>query len=149
MFGHKAQAQAVVVMREMVHESVIEHGSNYHHWHYETWRFVLEVRPPVAPVYRAGAEQKIAVPTFVVPAVGNAVRVEYHEAHPDKVEIVLKGDDRYDMPLSNREEKQQHKAEKASRDAAFQAALTAQPGTVPQSRQLAADDEDRRLVRHR
>jgi hypothetical protein len=32
-----------------------------------------------------------------------------------------------------------------SRDAAFQDALTAPPGTAPQSRQLAADEEDRRL----
>jgi hypothetical protein len=77
--------------------------------------------------------------------VGNAVRVEYHEAHPDKVEIVLKGDDRYDMPLSNREEKQRHKEGKASRDAAFQAALSAPPGSAPEVRELADDEQDRRL----
>ena len=148
MFGHKAQAEAVVITREKLHQSSVGHGSNYNPWYYETWRFVVEVRPPAAPAYRAGVEQKIAVPTFVVPAVGNAVRVEYHEAHPDKVEIVLKGDDRYDMPLSNREEKQRAKAGKAGRDAAFQAALSAPPGTPatpPQSRRLYAGAEDREI----
>jgi hypothetical protein len=131
MFGHKAQAEAVVITREMLHESAVEHGSNYHHWHYETWRFVVEVRPEAAPAYRAAAEQKIRIPGFAVPTVGNRVRVEYEEKHPDKVELVLSGDDRYDMALSNREERERDKAGKATRDAAFQAALGATPGTPP------------------
>jgi hypothetical protein len=105
----------------------------------------LKFAPPAAPAYRAGVEQKIAIPTFVVPAAGNMVRVEYHEAHPDQVEIALKGDDRYDMPLSNREEKQRNKAGQASRDAAFQAALTAPPGAPPQSGCLGTDGQDRHL----
>jgi hypothetical protein len=131
MFGHKTEAEAVVITREMLHESAVEHGSNYHHWHYQTWRFVVEVRPEAAAAHRAGVELKIRIPGFAVPAVGNIVRVEYEEKSPDKVEIVLNGDDRYDMALSNREEKEQHKAGKAGRDAAFQAALDAPPGTPP------------------
>jgi hypothetical protein len=139
MFGHKAEAEAVVITREMLHESAVEHGSNYRHWHYETWRFVVEVRPQAAPAYRAGVEQKIRIPGFAVPAVGNTVRVEYEEKHPDKVELVLNGDDRYDMALSNREEREGEKAGKAGRDAAFHAALDAPPGTPPASRPPGAD----------
>ena len=131
MFGHKAQAEAVVITREKLHESAVEHGSNYHHWSYHTWRFVVEVRPEAAPAYRAGAEQKIRYPDFTVPAVGDKVRVEYEEKHPDKVELVLSGDDRYDDVLRNREERERDKAGKADRDAAFQAALDAPPGTPP------------------
>jgi hypothetical protein len=52
MFGHRTQAEAVVITREKLHESAVEHGSNYHHWHYETWRFVLEVRQPTAQTHR-------------------------------------------------------------------------------------------------
>ena len=95
--------------------------------HYETWRFVVEVRPAAASAYRAGVEQKIRVPGFLVPAVGHTVRVEYHEKDPDKVELALQGDDRYDIALSDREAKERQKAGKASRDAAFQAALDAPP----------------------
>lgn len=131
MFGHKAEAEAVVITREKIHESAVEHGSNYHHWSYQTWRFVVEVRPEAAPAYRAAVEQKIRIPSFNVPAVGNTVRVEYEDKHPDKVELVLSGDDRYDMALSNREERERDKAGKAARDAAFQAALDAPPGTPP------------------
>jgi hypothetical protein len=142
MFGHKTQAEAVVITREMLHESAVEHGSNYHHWHYETWRFVVEVRPAAAPAYRAGVEQKIRVPDFLVPAVGHTVRVEYHEQDPDKVELALQGDDRYDIALSNREAKDRQKAGKASRNAAFQAALDAPPGTPPGSGPPGAGGED-------
>jgi hypothetical protein len=131
MFGHKAEAEAVVVAREKLHVSEVEHGSNYHSWHNETWRFVLDVRPAGAPAYRAGAEQKIRVPGFVVPAVGATVRVQYEEKHPDQVELVLTGDDRYDVALSNREEREQDQAGQADRDAAFRAALDAPPGTLP------------------
>jgi hypothetical protein len=131
MFGHKAEAEAVVITREKLHVSAVEHGSNYHSWHYETWRFVLDVRPQGAPAYRAGAEQKIRVPGFLVPDVGAAVRVEYEEKHPDQLELALGGDDRYDMALSNREEKEQERAGQSGRDAAFQAALDAPPGTPP------------------
>src|SRR5258708_24168232 len=131
MFGHRAEAEAVVVAREKLHESPVEHGSNYRHWHYETWRFVLDVRPEGALALRAGAEQKIRVPGFSVPGAGDPVRVEYQEKHPDKVELVLEGDDRYDIALSNREERERDKAGGASRDAAFQAALDAPPGTPP------------------
>ncbi|HEV3066781.1 MAG TPA: hypothetical protein VGY50_02985 [Streptosporangiaceae bacterium] len=129
MFGHKSAAEAVVIAREKLHESPVEHGSNYHHWHYQTWRFVLDVRPEGALAHRAAAEQKIRIPDFVVPAVGSTVRAEFDDKHPGQVELVLNGDDRYDMALSNREEREQEKAGKASRDAAFQAALDAPPGT--------------------
>ena len=131
MFGHKTQAEAVVITREMIHDSRVEHGSNYHHWHYKTWRFVVEVRPEAMPAYRAGVEQKIRYPDFEVPAVGSTVRVEYQDKHPDQVELALSGDDRYDIALSNREERDQHQAGRASRDAAFRAALDAPPGTPP------------------
>jgi hypothetical protein len=131
MFGHKTQAEAVVITREMLHDSPVEHGSNYHHWHYQTWRFVVDVRPEGMPAYRAGVEQKIRYPDFEVPAVGNTVRVEYQDKHPDQVELALGGDDRYDIALSNREERDQHKAGKAGRDAAFRTALDAPPGTPP------------------
>lgn len=80
---------------------------------------------------RAGVEQKIRYPDFEVPAVGSTVRVEYQDKHPDQVEIALSGDNRYDISLSNRQEREQHKAGKASRDAAFRAALDAPPGTPP------------------
>jgi hypothetical protein len=131
MFGHKAEAEAVVVAREKLHVSAVEHGSNYHSWHNETWRFVLDVRPAGAPAYRAGTEQKIRVPGFLVPETGSTVRVEYEEKHPDHVELVLNGDDRYDMALSNREEREQEKAGRADRDAAFRAVRDAPPGTPP------------------
>ena len=131
MFGHKTQAQGAVVVREMLHESAVEHGSNYSHWHYQTWRFVVEVRPEGALAYRAAVEQKIRIPGFVVPAVGSTVHVEYEDKHPDQVELVLHGDDRYDMALSNREEREADKAGQAGRDAAFEAALDAPPGTRP------------------
>lgn len=39
--------------------------------------------------------------------------------------------DRYDIALSNREAREQHKAGQAGRDAAFRAALDAPPGTPP------------------
>ena len=133
MFGHKTQAEAVVIMREKLHESPVEHGSNYNHWHYETWRFVIEVHPPAAPAYRAGVEQKIRVPGFLVPPVGHTVRVEYHEKDPDNVELALQGDDRYDVALSEHEAKERQKAAQAGRDAAFQTALDAPPGTPPGS----------------
>jgi hypothetical protein len=142
MFGHKAEAEAVVITREKLHESAVEHGSNYNHWSYQTWRFVVEVRPEAAPAYRAAAEQKIRIPSFAVPMAGNTVRVEYEEKHPDKVELVLNGDDRYDMALSNREERERDKAGKAARDAAFQAALDATPGTPPAGR---APGDDRQI----
>jgi len=61
------------------------------------------------------------------------VRVEYPDKHPDQVELALSGDDRYDIGLRSREEREQHKAGKASRDAAFRAALDAPPGTPPDS----------------
>jgi hypothetical protein len=131
MFGHKAAAEAVVVAREKLHVSAVEHGSNYHSWHNETWRFVLDVHPQGAPAYRAGAEQKIRIPGFVVPAVGTTVRVQYEEKHPDLVELVLAGDDRFDVALSNREEREQEKAGQSDRDAAFRTALDAPPGTPP------------------
>jgi hypothetical protein len=67
----------------------------------------------------------------LVPAVGSTVRVQYPDKHPDKVELVLSGDDRYDMALSNREERERAKPGQASRDAAFQAALDAPPGSAP------------------
>jgi hypothetical protein len=143
MFGHKTTAQAVVIMREKIHESAVEHGSNYHHWHNETWRFVVEVRPQDAPAYRASVEQKIRIPGFVVPSVGNTVRADYEDKHPDKVELVLDGDDRYDMALSNREERAGQKAGQAGRDAAFQAALDAPPGSGP----TAHADESTRTLR--
>jgi hypothetical protein len=73
---------------------------------------------------------------------GNTVRVEYEEKHPDKVGLVLSGDDRYDMALSNREERERDKAGKAARDAAFQAALDATPGTPPAGR---APGDDRQI----
>ena len=101
------------------------------HWHYQTWRFVVEVGPDGMPAYRAGVEQKIRYPDFEVQAVGNTVRVEYQDKHPDQVELALSGDDRYDIALSNREERDQQKAGKPSRDAAFRAALDAPPGTPP------------------
>jgi hypothetical protein len=44
--------------------------------------------------------------------VGGTVRVEYQDKHPDQVELALSGDDRYDIALSNREEREQHKAER-------------------------------------
>ena len=131
MFGHKAEAAAVVIAREMVHGSSVEHGSNYHPWHYESWRFVVEVRPEGGLAYRAEVEQKIRIPDFAVPDVGNTVRVAYEQKHSDKVELVLGGDDRYDIALSNREERAREKAGQAGRDAAFQAALDAPPGTRP------------------
>lgn len=130
MFGHKAEAEAVVIVREMLHESSVEHGSNYHPWHYEKWRFVVEVRPEAALAYRAGIEQKIRIPDFIVPAVGSKVRVAY-EKHPDQAELVHDGDGRYDIALSNREERDREKAGKAGRDAAFQAALDAPAGIPP------------------
>jgi hypothetical protein len=77
-----------------------------------------------------------------VPAVGYTVRVEYQDKHPDKVELVLNGDDRYDMALSNREEREREKAGQASRDAAFQAALDAPPGTPSASGPPPADGAD-------
>ena len=129
MFGHKAQAQAVVVVRGMLHESAVEHGSNYSHWHYQTWRFVLEVRPEGTRAYRAAGEQKIRIPGFVVPAAGSTVRIEHDDKHPDTVKLVLHGDDRYDMALSNREERDAEKAGQTGRDTAFEAALDAPPGT--------------------
>ena len=58
---------------------------------------------------------------------GSTVRVEYQDKHPDHIELALSGNDRYDIALSNREEREQHKAGKASRDAAFRAALDAPP----------------------
>lgn len=131
MFGHKEEAEAVVITQEKVHESPIEHGSNFGGWHYETWRFVLEVRPQGSAAYRVGAEQKIRIPGFSVPDVGNAVRVQFEEKHPDKIEIVLEGDDRYDDGLRDREDKEREKAGKAGRDAAFQTALDAPPGSPP------------------
>lgn len=140
MFGHKAEAEAVIIAREKLHVSAVEHGSNYHHWHYETWRFVVEVRPETAPAYRAGAETKIRIPGFAVPAVGNVVRVRYEDNHPDKVELALDGDDRYDIALSNREERERDRAGKAGRDAAFQAALDAPPGSGPDAGTQAAQD---------
>jgi len=141
MFGHKEEADAVVITREKIHESPVEHGSNYGHWHYDTWRFVVEIRPQGAPPYRAGVEQKIRTPGFSAPDVGNTVRVEYEAKHPDKVELALEGDDRYDDGLANREEKERDKAGKAGRDASFQAALDAPPGTPPQSVPPGADGE--------
>ncbi len=141
MFGHKEVADAVVITGEKIHESPVEHGSNYGHWHYETWRFVLEIRPPGAAAYRVGVEQKIRIPGFTAPDVGNTVRVEYEAKHPDKVELVLEGDDRYDDGLANREEKARDKAGKASRDASFQAALDAPPGSPPQRVPPGADGE--------
>jgi hypothetical protein len=90
---------------------------------------VVEVRPEGAPAYRAAAEQKIRIPSFAVPEVGSTVRIEYEDKHPDQVELVLSGDDRYDIALSNREEREAAKAGKAGRDAAFEAALGAPPGT--------------------
>lgn len=131
MFGHKASADAVVITAEMIHRSAVEHGGQYHHYHIETWRFVLEVRPPAAPAYRVAAEAKIPGAGFDVPVVGDTVRVEYHEKEPGKVELVLKGDERYDAALRQREEKKLYKADQASRDASFQAALGAPPGTPP------------------
>jgi len=123
----------VVITREKVHESPVEHGSNYGHWHYETWRFVVEIRPQGAPAYRAGVERKIRTP--------DTVRVEYEAKHPDRVELALEGDDRYDDGLANREEKARDKAGKAGRDASFQAALDAPPWTPPQSAPPGADGE--------
>ena len=133
MFGKRVAADAVVVTREMIHDSPVEHGSNYDHWHYQTWRFVLDVQPPGGQVYRAGVEQKIRYPSFTVPDVGNQVRVSYEEKSPDKVELMLEGDDRYDDGLRNREESEQRKAGKADRDAAYRAALDAPPGRPPPS----------------
>ena len=66
-----------------------------------------------------------------MPTAGAAVRAEYEDKHPNQVELALSGDDRYDIALSDREEREQHKAGKASRDAAFRAALDAPPGTPP------------------
>jgi len=63
--------------------------------------------------------------------VGQTVRVAYQDKHPEQVELALSGDDRYDIALSNREEREQHKAGKAGRDAAYRAALDAPPGTPP------------------
>lgn len=131
MFGHKAEAEAVVVAREKLHRSAVEHGSNYHSWAYETWRFVLDVHPAGAPVHRVAAEQKIRVPVYLIPGVGDRLRAEYEEKHPDQVELILKGDDRYDVALSNREERDRDKAGQADRDAAFRATLEAPPGTPP------------------
>jgi len=143
MFGRKSQAEATVVTREMIHDSAVEHGSNYNHWHYQTWRFVLDVHPDGGQPNRVGVEQKIRYPNFTVPDVGNTVRVEYDEKNPDKVELALEGDDRYDDGLRNREEKDQHKASQASRDAAFQATLDAPPGTPGdnQSQAVHLDDQ--------
>lgn len=75
--------------------------------------------------------QKIRYPDFQAPAVGSTVRVEYPDKHPDQVELALGGDDRYDIALSNREERKQHKAGQASRDSAFRATLDAAPGNPP------------------
>ena len=61
------------------------------------------------------------------------MRVGYPDKHPDQVELALSGDGRYDIGLRSREEREQHKAGKASRDAAFRAALDAPPGTPPDS----------------
>jgi hypothetical protein len=61
--------------------------------------------------------------------VGSTVRIEYDDKHPDTVELVLHGDDRYDMALSNREERDAEKAGQAGRDVAFETALDMPPGT--------------------
>src|SRR5215471_5132497 len=90
-----------------------------------------QVRPEGMPAYRAGVEQKIRYPDFEVPAVGGTMRVEHQDKHPDQVELALSGDDRYDIVLRNHEEREQHKAGKANRDAAYRAALDAPPGTPP------------------
>ena len=63
MSGRKLHAQAVVIEADRIHEGSIEHGSNYDPYSFETWRFVVEVRPAGVPAYRVGVEQKIAVPT--------------------------------------------------------------------------------------
>ena len=57
------------------------------------------------------------------------VRIEQDDKHPDTVKLVLHGDDWYDTALSNREERDAEKAGHAGRDAAFEAALDAPPGT--------------------
>jgi hypothetical protein len=131
MLGHKAEAEAVVIMREKLHESGVQHGADYSRWHYVKWRFVVEVRPEAGPAYRAAAEQEIPSEGFDEPVVGNAVRVEYHEKEPDKVTLLLKGDARYDHAVRRREAREWEKSGRASRDAAFREVLDAPPGSPP------------------
>jgi len=144
MFGHKTEADAVVITREKVHESSMYVRSGSKDWHHETWRFVLEVHPQGAEAYRVGAEEKIRVGfgAFTVPDVGNKVRVEYEEKEPDKIQLVLEGDARYDDEARKREDKAHEKAEKASSDASYQAALDAPPGTSPDGQPSSSDGED-------
>jgi len=63
--------------------------------------------------------------------VGDTVPVRYREKDPQDVELHLEGDPRWDHKLREQAAKEQRKALLGERDAEFDAALHAQPGSAP------------------
>jgi hypothetical protein len=118
MFGKKAQAPAVVV-------DVEERGRGMTAGDVRR-RFALEVRPADAPAFRVMVDH-----TFLwsdpIPGEGTTVTVEYEAKHPDRAELKMDGDPRYDRKLVKELRHQQESA----RESALDAELTAPPGTPP------------------
>ena len=128
VFGaKKVQAEATVVaaaVMEHVYRTRIQGAVNVPTW--DRCEFVLEVRPPAGAPYRVKVEKNV-LPYLRMPSSGDVVSIEYNEKHPDRVELELEGDPRYDRSI---ERKQQEAVAQQAREVALDQALHAAPGTA-------------------
>ena len=127
MFGAKAEAPATVV-------DVEQHGRGMSEGELK-YRFVLEVQPADAQAFRVMVEHTFLY-SDVVPEQGGTVNVEYEVKHPDKANLALDGDPRYDRKLV----KERRNERRSSREDQLQAELQAPSGTPSPSERQAEPD---------
>jgi hypothetical protein len=146
VFGHESEVDATVVAREKLKELMVRApGSGDVHTHQvaETWRFVVDVAVDGGDLRRVLHDQEFRGSLYNLPAPGDTVTVSYKEDHPDNLNFVLEKS-QYDVNYMSKK----RDAEQKARDAeAVLLALERPPGSAPEARARAQDDQTAAMAR--